>query len=235
MCVFFLCVFRAMVKTRRRSRDRIGGEEKRMCFHLLARAAVGGTILLFGGHGVHNLQKRKFGVDQGNVVGGSMGISRFEGKSGSILVARAALCSIRTEDGRILASGFLASQLALGFRAQSRGLAFPCTLGLLTERRTVGLRGGASCSADSGSADSLASRAVLLLAHILRASHGADRFFTMHLALGTFCRFAVHLALGSCTDWMALSRADGIITKPLTLGVALGSGSNGHEGNNEEK
>jgi len=186
--------------------------------------------LLLEGHGVHDFNERKFGVDN-DVVGGGVLVSGFDGEGRSIFVARAAL----SKDGRVFASGFLAGQLTLRLRAESRSLALPCALGLLAERRAVWLGGSASGAADSGSAHSLTSRAVFLLAHILRASHRANRLFAMNLTLGTFSRLAVHLALGASADWVALCRANGIITKPFALRVALGSRSYGHEGNDKEK
>jgi hypothetical protein len=176
--------------------------------------------------GVADLEQRR--KRTGDTVGESVSISHGHSVLGRpVLGARAARLVAFTEDLVLITGGFLASQLTLGLGAQLRGLALPGTLGLLAQGRTVGLGGGAGGTADSGAADGLTSGAVLHLAHLLRASDGADGLFAVNLALSALSRLAVHLALGASTHGVALGRAHGVVTKPLALWVALGGHSRG--------
>jgi len=139
------------------------------------------------------------------------------------------------ESGCLVARRFLASQLALGLGAKLGSLALPGTLGLLAQRRAVGLGGGASGAADGGAADGLASGAVFHLAHFLRAADRADGLLTVNFALSTLGRLAVHLALRACADRVAFGRADGIVAQPFALRVALGGGGHGQRDDQQGK
>lgn len=119
------------------------------------------------------------------------------------------------------ASGFLALQSALGFRAVLRLAALPVTFSFLANRRADRLWSLAGRVALGRRTHGLALGARFLLAHVLRASHRARGFLAVHSALGARCFLALHLAARSLTHWVAYSRAHGIITLPATFGVAL--------------
>jgi len=76
-------------------------------------------------------------------------------------------------------------------------------------------------TAVSWRADSLALRAVLLLAEILRAADVALRLVAVDLALSTFSLFAVDLAFWSLADRVADSWADWVVALPSALWVAV--------------
>jgi hypothetical protein len=200
---------------------------------LSARAALNITLLLLVGHVVLNFQKRHGLGGHGGFVG------RSDGQEGRAFgSARAALgttsSSGAAEHFALVTRRLLAGQLALRLRAQSGSLALPGALSLLAERAAVGLGGSAGGAAHGWAADSLAGGAVFFLAHVLRASDGADGFLAVHFALGTLSRLAVHLALGSGAHRVAFGGTDGIVTQPLALRVALSGGGHGQESNNSE-
>jgi len=124
----------------------------------------------------------------------------------------------------VSAGGLLAHQLALGARAESRLLALPVALGLLAHGRADGIGSSTSSTALSRGADSLTLGAVVRLAQILRAADIALGLVAMNLARSARGLLAVHLALRSLADRVALGRARGIIALPSALGVALGRG-----------
>jgi hypothetical protein len=204
------------------------------CRSLVARAAHGVVACLgFESLGVLDLQEREERTL--NAVGGGMlgGLGQSgTGRAGS--GARAARLVALTEDLVLITGGFLAGQLALGLGAELRGLALPGALGLLAQRRAVGLGGSASGTADSGSADSLASGAILHLTHFLGASHRAHGFLAVNFTLGALSGLAVHLALRASANRVALGRADRVVTQPLALGVALSRHGWGSQGQNNE-
>lgn len=189
-----------------------------------------GTLLRAQRGSVHNLKKRHLVRFSFHSVGNCVSVGHVNGLLGMVFFsAGAAKLTGRgggsrngrggggggsgrlVEDAIFVTSGLVANQLALGLRAQLRGLAFPSALGFLAERRALGFGGGAGSSADGGTADSFAFGAVSALAHLLGASHRADGFLAVNFAFGTGTRFAVHLALGSGADGMAFGRAHGII------------------------
>jgi len=114
----------------------------------------------------------------------------------------------------------LACKLAFGLRTQGRGFTFPGTFGFFTERGAVWFRSSAGSSADSWAAHSFASRASFHFAHFFWASYRTYRFFTVNFTLGALGLFTIHLAFGTCTNWVAFGRADWVVTKPFALRVA---------------
>jgi len=121
----------------------------------------------------------------------------------------------------------IADELALGAGAESGLLALPVALGVLAHGSADGVGGNARGTALSGSADSLALRAVSLGAEILGAADVALRLVAVDLALGAGGLLAVNLALGALADRVALSGADGVIALPTAGRVAVLGGSGG--------
>jgi hypothetical protein len=190
---------------------------------LSARAALNITLLLLVRHVVSDLEEGHLGgLHLSRVfVGGGHGQ---EGRTFSS--ARAALGTTSgsgaTEDLGFVTRRLLTGELALGLRAEGGGLALPCALRLLAQGAAVGLGGSAGGTADGRAAHGLACRAIFLLAHILGASDAAHRLLAVDFTLGTLSGLAVHLALRSGTDGVALGRAHRVVAEPLALGVALG-------------
>jgi len=176
-----------------------------------ARAALLLAGLLFGGHGVEDLQEGHLVAL--NAVLGGVGIGVLDGEGGVAGVARAAGAGAggATELALLRATGLLAGQLALGLGAQGGGLALPGALGLLAQRRAVGLGGGAGGAAHSRAADGLALGAALQLAHLLGAADGAHGLLAVDFAFGALRLFAVHLAFGAGAHGVALGGADGVV------------------------
>jgi hypothetical protein len=114
-------------------------------------------------------------------------------------------------------SWLITDELTLGTSAESRLLALPVTLGLLTHRSTLSLRSSTSSSALSWGTDSLTLGAVSCLTEILRATNIALWLITVDLTGSTRSLLTMNLALGSLTDRVALSRAGGVITLPSAL------------------
>lgn len=130
---------------------------------------------------------------------------------------------------RLLASGSLALQLALGLLAVGGLHALVLAVEFLAHGAALGLGGGAGGVALSGVANSLAGRAGVLLAVVLGATDAANGALAVHDALGAGGLFASHFALRARADWVAHCRAGGVIALPAALGVALLSGSEGSE------
>jgi len=134
------------------------------------------------------------------------------------------------------AGGLLAHKLALGTGAQGGLLALPLALGILAHRSADSVGSSTSSTALSGSADSLALGAVLLLAHILGATNITLGLVTVYLAGSARGLLAVDLTLGAFADRMALSRAYRVITLPTALRMAVSGrlsahhSEEGHEG-----
>jgi len=135
------------------------------------------------------------------------------GKLNILSTARAAL--------GLLAGSPLALQLALGLSTVGGLHALVEAGELLAHRLALGLRSLAGSVAVSGLANRLTFRATFLLALILRAADGADRFLAVHSALGAGGFLALHLALGSLADRMTHSRASRVIALPLALRMAF--------------
>jgi len=115
----------------------------------------------------------------------------------------------------------LADKLALWLRAGDWLLALPVALGRLAHWGADGVWCLALGAAVSWGADSLALRAILLLAEILRAANIALWLVAMDLALRTLSLLAVDLALRSFADWVADCWADWVIALPSALWVAI--------------
>jgi len=200
-----------------------------------ARAARSFALLSLVRKAVEDFEERSFGSR--NTIFASMNFGVLYGECGvtGVTGAARAVSSGGTELFFFRASGLFASELTFGFGAESGGLAFPGTLGFLTERSTVGFRSSAGSSADGGTADGLTSWAVFHFTHFFGATNGADGLFAVNFTFGAFGGFAVHLALGASAHWMAFGRAYGIVAQPFALGVASGCRSKGHDGNSKNK
>jgi hypothetical protein len=96
---------------------------------------------------------------------------------------------------RLLASRAFALQLALGLLAVGGLDALVLAIEFLADWAALGLRSRASGVALSGSADSFALRAGVLLAVVLGATDGADGAFAVNGTLGAGDFFASHFAL----------------------------------------
>jgi len=180
---------------------------------LSARAAFGGgTFLLLETHAVGDLHECGFEFNQSSLASLCLGDSLCQVTTS----ARAASLLLVGQ----IASGLLALQFALGTRAGGGFSARPVALGLLAQGGAVGLRGDAGGVAFGGGADGLALRAAVLLAHVLGATNRALRLFAVHGALGAFGLLALHFALRTCANRVALGRAHRVIALPAALRVA---------------
>lgn len=120
----------------------------------------------------------------------------------------------------VSASWLLAHELALGAWAKSWLLALPIALGLLAHGRAHWVRRNAGGVAHSGAANSLALRAVVLLAHIFRAANRALRLLAVHCAFRAGSLLALHLASWALTDRVALRWTDRIVALPSAFRMA---------------
>ena len=184
-----------------------------------ARAALSlGTGLGTVGHLRHNLKEGRLHLDE---------TRRFRSLAVRVGVVDGLLSVVLLVTGAALrltfgvTGGFLASKLALGLGAERRLAALPVTTGLFADGRALGFGGDALGVALSGGTDGLALGARLLLAHILGASDGADRFLTVNGALGAGGLLALHLTTGTLANGVAHSGAHGVITLPSTGRVTL--------------
>jgi len=121
-------------------------------------------------------------------------------------------------------SGLITLQFALWLGARRWLLAFPVALGLFAHRRADRLRGDARRTAVRWRANGFALRAIVLLAHVLRATNVALRLVAVNSALSAGGLFALDLALGTFADWMTFGRANRIIALPSALRVAISRG-----------
>jgi len=112
-------------------------------------------------------------------------------------------------------------KFTLRLRASSRLLALPVTLSFFTHRSADRFGSNTGSTAVSRRADSFALRAIVLFAHILRATNVTLGLIAVDLALSTGSLFALNLALGTFANRVALSRAHGVIALPSALGVAF--------------
>jgi len=177
---------------------------------------------------VHDLHKRghhggRLRVHFHQAVGGAD-----SGSQVSLVSARAATTLSSIFAGAGIASRALADELALRLGASDRLLALPVALGGLAHRSADSVRSFALSTAVSRRADSLALRAILLLAEILRATNIALRLIAVDLALSTFGLLAVDLALRAFADRVAHSWAHRVIALPSALRVAVSLNSSGN-------
>jgi len=185
----------------------------------LARAALSLCAILGGVlEGMHDLNERR-SVRAGRLGPASRG-GLSDGDLNGASRARAAL--------GLFASRLLALQLALGLGAVS-GLGALLVAGeLLADGGALGLWSLAGGVAVSRLADRLTLGAAFLLALVLGAADCANGLLAVNSALGAGGLLALHLALGALADWVANSRAAGIIALPLALRVALAGRSSSH-------
>lgn len=193
-----------------------------------ARAALFGAGLLLGADSVQNLQKGRLRDITFQAILGEVSIGVLNGKGSAMGIARATRTVSRgtTELGLFSAARLLAGKLTLGFGAKSRGLALPGALGFLAKGGAVRFGSGAGSAAHCRAADCFARGATLQFAHLFGAAYRAHWFFAVYFALGALRLFAVHLAFRTSADGVAFCGADGIVTKPLALRVALSLDSN---------
>jgi len=195
---------------------------------LLAWARLGGalaahTLALLGlsldgvhdlHEGRHHLSLLRIELDKG--VGSTDSSSQVSG-----IGARAAASLGSALTGTSVAGRALADKLALRLRASDGLLALPVALSGLAHRGANSVGGPALSAAVGGRANSLALRAILLLAKILRATDVALGLIAVDLALSTFSLFAMDLALWSLAHRVADGRADRIVALPSAFRVAI--------------
>jgi len=116
---------------------------------------------------------------------------------------------------------FGALELTFGARAGRRFGARPRARRLFTERRAVRFRGDTSGVALGRSADSLAFRARVFLAHVFRATNRALRLFAVHSAFGAFGLLTLHLTFRTRADRVANRRARRVVALPSAGRVAV--------------
>jgi len=174
-----------------------------------------------GGHHLGHLGR---GLDER--VGSADG-----GRQVGLISARAASCLHAILACTCVACRSLAHQLAVGLGAGDGLLALPVAFGRFAHGSADGVRGLALGAAVGRRADSLALRAILLLAQILGATNIALRLVAVNLALSAFSLLAVDLALGSFADRVADSGADGVVALPSALrgAVTFSLRDSGHE------
>jgi len=127
-----------------------------------------------------------------------------------------------------LASRLVALQLALRAWAHVWLLALPVALGLLAHRSADRLRSNAASTAVSWRANSLALRAVLGLAHLLRAAHVTLWLIAVDLAASASSLLTLNLALWTLAHRVALGRASRVIALPTALRVAISLSLSSH-------
>lgn len=132
-----------------------------------------------------------------------------------------------------IAGALLAFKLALGLGAQRRLLAVPVADRGFAHGRAAGLGGHAGSAAVGRVAHRLTLGAVVLLAQVLGAAHGADWWVAFGGALSRLQSLALHFTLGTFAHRVALSRAGRVVARPSALRVALGSKRNAEEGKEE--
>jgi len=179
------------------------------------------ALLGLGLDGVHHLHERRHHLrdlrglldERVSSADGRGEVRRVSARAASALGSVLASTSV--------ARRALADELALRLRAGDRLLALPVALGGLAHRGADGVGSLALSAAVSRGADSLALRAILLLAEILRAANIALWLVAMDLALRALSLLAVDLALRSFADWVADCWADWVIALPSALWVAI--------------
>jgi hypothetical protein len=107
-----------------------------------------------------------------------------------------------------------ADQLAFWLGARDGLSAFPFALELSAHGLALERRRHTERTAGTRLADNLALGATCTRAHVLGASNLTDGFVALDLALRVGKGITLHLALGSIANWMADSRALGVITLP---------------------
>jgi len=132
-----------------------------------------------------------------------------------------------------IAGALLAFKLALGLGAQGRLLAVPVADRGFAHGRAAGLGGHTGSATVGRVAHRLTLGAVVLLAQVLGAAHGAHWWVALGGALSRLQRLALHFTLGTFAHRVALSRAGRVVARPSALRVALGSKRNAEEGKEE--
>jgi hypothetical protein len=135
----------------------------------------------------------------------------------------------------LLASRSFALEFALGTSAVCGFGTLVVAFELFAYRAALGFGCGASGVALGRGTDSLALRAVLLLAEILGAADRASGTLAVDDALGALNLFTLHFALGAPTHRVAHSGASRIVALPFALRMALGLfGADSGEGENAQ-
>jgi len=172
---------------------------------------------------VHHLDQRWHHVAELLRVGQLL--SGLDHRTSHVLaVAAAALARATASSWSLgLAGRLSALQLALRLRAGGWLTALPVALGLLAHWCAHWLRSNAAGTAVSWRANSLALRAVLALAHILRAANIALWLIAVNFAFSAGSLLALDLALWTLAHRVALSRAHWVVALPAALRMALSS------------